>query len=379
MRIAHFSDCYTPRINGVTTSIQVLKQALEEAGHEVHVFVPNYPKVAPEPGVHRMASMYMPLQPEDRMGVPWPPSQVKALFGQRYDAVHVHTPFNMGWLGWSKSRLQRTPMVFTHHTLWEEYAHYLKIVPIKVGRWVGRQLCDFYFQRSAAIVMPSQQVADSLVGSRVKRPCRVIPTGIRCQDLQGGEPQVVWDELGVPAGTSIFLYVGRMGKEKSIDFLLRAFAEYREQGGEAVFVLIGGGPELAGLKNLSEQLRLGESVRFIGYRTRDRLKNYLSVARLFLFASQTETQGLVLLEAAAAGVPVVAVKASGVNEAVENNGSGCLLDPGDLTGCVSAMKRLVFSHEEHARLSQRARVWADSFSAREMGRKMVDLYRSLGA
>jgi glycosyltransferase involved in cell wall biosynthesis len=355
----------------------VLKQALEEAGHEVHVFVPNYPRVPAEAGVHRMTSLYMPLQPEDRMGVPWPPSQVKALYGQRYDVVHVHTPFNMGWMGWSKSCWQRTPMVFTHHTLWEEYAHYLKLVPIGLGRWVGRRLCDFYFQRSAAIVMPSQEVADSLVGGRVRRPCAVIPTGIRCQDLRGGEAQIVWDELRVPSGTPVFLYVGRMGKEKSIDFLLRAFAEYRNRQGEGVFVLLGGGPELEALKKMGQDLGLGESVRFLGYRTRDQLPHYLACARVFLFASQTETQGLVLLEAAAAGVPVVAVRASGVNEAVENDRSGWLLEPGDLQGCVAAMKRLVFSDEDHSRLSRGAQSWAEQFSAREMGRKMVDLYRSL--
>ena len=378
VRIAHFSDCYTPRINGVTTSIQVLKEALEEAGHEVHLFVPGYPLAVPEPGVHRMASMYMPLQPEDRMGLPWPPSQVRALYGQRFDVVHIHTPFAMGWMGWSKVRTQGVPMVFTHHTLWEEYAHYLKIVPLRTGRWIGRQLCDFYFRRSAAIVMPSQEVADSLVGTRVHQPYRVIPTGIRCQDLRDGDPTIAWQEMDLPEGTPLFLYVGRIGKEKSIDFLLQAYAQYRNNGGQTPFALIGGGPELPHLLKLCQRLELGDCVSFLGYRSRERLKNYLAASRGFLFASQTETQGLVLLEAAAAGVPVIAVKATGVNEAVDHDESGWLLEPGHLDEFEAAMHRLDSSPEDRSRLSHRAQLWAESFSAREMARKMLDLYGSLG-
>lgn len=377
MRIAHFSDCYTPRINGVTTSIQVLKRALEREGHEVHVFVPRYQSQHPsENHVHRIGSVYMPLQPEDRMGVPWPPAQMRQLYGQKFDVVHVHTPFNMGWMGYSKAFFGRTPMVFTHHTLWEEYAHYLKVVPLQLGRWVGRQLCDFYFRRAKAVVMPSHEVAEAIRG-RLRCPYEVIPTGIDCNALRGGDARVARQELQLEDGNELFLYVGRMGKEKSIDFLLKAFRDYRQAGGQAHFALIGGGPEQVNLKRMTGELGIERTCHFLGYRQRERLKDYLAATKMFLFASQTETQGLVLLEAAAAGVPVVAVRASGVNEAVEPEGSGLLTAPGQLDGFVDALRRLDEDADLHGRLSLRAKAWAELFSDHEMSRKMTNLYRSL--
>ena len=377
MRIAHFSDCYTPRINGVTTSIRVLKRALEQEGHEVHLFVPHYRQDPPEENVHRIPSVYMPLQPEDRMGVPWPSSSLGQLRRLKFDLVHVHTPFSMGWMGYSKACCSRTPMVFTHHTLWEEYAHYLKVVPIRLGRWVGRQLCDFYFNRSAAVVMPSQEVAEK-IKDRLKTRYEVVPTGIHCQDLQGGDAQKARQELGLNPEDEFFLYVGRMGKEKSIDFLVKAFCDYRQSGGRAHFALIGGGPELENLKKLTVELGIAQSCRFIGYRQHDTLKHYLAASKLFLFASQTETQGLVLLEAAAAGVPVVAVRASGVNEAVDPEETGLLTAPGQSHEFLSALQRLDSDSQLYRRLSENSRAWADRFSDYEMGRKMTNLYRSLG-
>ena len=378
MRIAHFSDCYTPRINGVTTSIQVLKRALEQQGHEVHLFVPAYRKDPAEQFVHRLPSVYMPLQPEDRMGVPWPSASLRQLYRHKFDIIHVHTPFNLGWMGYAKARLSDTPMVFTHHTLWEEYAHYLKVVPLRLGRWVGRQLCDFYFNRSAAVVMPSKEVADK-IKSRLRSRWEVIPTGIHCQDLQGGDAHQARQELSLGPDDELFLYVGRMGKEKSIDFLIRAYRDYRQAGGRAHFALIGGGPELERLKGLTVELGIEQSCRFVGYRLRDTLKHYLAASKLFLFASQTETQGLVLLEAAAAGVPVVAVRASGVNEAVEHEQTGLLTSPGETQEFLKALQRLDQDPQLYARLSENSRAWADRFSDCEMGRKMTNLYRSLGA
>lgn len=370
VRIGHFSDCYTPRINGVTTSIQVLKRALEEAGHEVHLFAPDYPEVVAEERVHRLPSVRAPMQPEDRMALPTPWG---AWLTQKLDVVHVHTPFAMGNLAFLAARLRRVPMVFTHHTLWEEYAHYVTVMPLWMARWVGRHICDFYFRQSTAVVMPSEEVARPLRHTRVKVPCRVIATGIRCQDLRGGEPERVWQELGLEPGTPIFLYLGRLGKEKSVDFLLKAFDEYRQQGGDGHFVLVGGGLELENLRR-----QAGPRVHFLGYRERDLVKHYLAAARLFLFASETETQGLVLLEAAAAGLPVLAVSASGVNEAVEPDGTGWLLESGDLAGFVAAMKEMTENRDLHQRLKARSPQWAEGFSDREMARKMVDLYRFLG-
>ena len=358
MRVAQFSDCYLPRINGVCTSIQQLSLGLSQAGHEVRLYVPNYPGTPPEAHIQRLFSLHMPIQPEDRMGLPWPWDNWKP------DIIHVHTPFSVGMLGWAVARRRGIPMIFTHHTLWEEYAHYLKVMPLSWARRVGKGICNFFFSRSDAIVMPSQQIAEQLVGSRVFRPHRVIPTGISLEDFSGGTP---------PEPDPYFLYIGRMGREKSVDILLRTFADYCQRGGRRNFWLVGGGLELEVFQKLAQELHISERVRFTGYQPRENLKNYLAGACLFLFASQTETQGLVLIEAAAAGVPVLAVRASGVNEAVEHNHAGWLVDhPEQLAQALWDLDDSTL-----ARLRQACPQWAARFSVQEMARKMVELYQSV--
>lgn len=378
VRIAHFSDCYRPRVNGVTTSIEVLKRALEAAGHEVLLFTPGYPAGnPPEQGVVRFSSFYQHFQPEDRGILPWPPRSLKQWLRERVDVVHIHTPFNAGVLGWAKAKKDRVPLIFTHHTLWEEYAHYLSVLPLGMARRVGVALADFYFRRSAAVVMPSEEIARSVAGTRVKGPYEVIPTGIDVATFVGGERERVFAELQLSSDIPVFLYVGRMGKEKSIDFLLRSFKRYRERQGRGVFVVIGGGPGWEDLKKLAQELQLGDAVRFLGYRPRGELRHYLAAASLFLFASQTETQGLVLLEAAAAGVPVLAVRARGVSEAVDSGKTGLLLPHPDEQVFAEELLRLEQLPEQLAAWSEASRDWAERFSDREMARRMGDLYASV--
>ena len=375
VRIAQFVDCFAPRINGVTTSVQLLAQALREAGHEVVVFTPSYPEgQRQDPGVARFRAVRAPFQPEDRCSFPWP----ARWWTERFDVVHVHTPFNVGLMGWWKSRWQRCPLIFTHHTLWEEYAHYLHPIPLSLGRWIGRGLGDFYFKRAHATVTPSLEIDQALRQSgRLRGRSQVIPTGIDSHDFRTGQAELAWQELKMPQGQRYFLFVGRMGKEKSIDFLLHCYTDYRRQGGTTPFVLLGGGPELEPLKQLAGQLGVGEHVHFMGYRARDRVKHFLAAAELFLFASETETQGLVLLEAAAAGVPTVAVSASGVNEAVDDGGSGVLLSPGDRPGFVEQILAFEREPERRAAFGARAQTWSEQFSASGMAEKLVELYRSV--
>ena len=380
MRIAHFSDCYVPRINGVVTSLQVLRRAQQAQGDEVQLWVPAYPgHTQSDQGVHRFSSFPQRFQPEDRGLLPWPPARMRQLWSTPADVVHVHTPFNAGLLGWRYARHLGCPMVFTHHTLWEEYAHYLNVLPLSWARAVGRGLGDFYFRRAAAVVFPSQQIADALTGSRVSatKPWAVIPTGIDAELFAGGDGRAARQELGLDADTPLFLYVGRMGPEKSIDVLLNLFAELVRAGEKGVFALIGGGPGADGLRRQAAELGVAERVRFLGYRPRAELRNYLAAGTLFLFASQTETQGLVLLEAAAAGLPVVAVRASGVTEAVDDGVTGWLTPPGELPAMVAAVRQLLADDGKRQALGAAAERRARAFSDAAMARRMDELYRSL--
>ncbi|MEW6282741.1 MAG: glycosyltransferase, partial [Candidatus Eremiobacterota bacterium] len=316
MRIAMFTDCYHPVINGVVTSISLLKKALEEEGHEVLLFTHDYPGFEErEPNVYRFRSVHFPLMKENRFTFPWPLGPVGMLARRRVEAVHIHTPFNVGFIGLLTASWLGRPRFFTHHTLWEEYTHYVPL-PTWFMKLLALGLCRTFGQSSAAVISPSEEVKQRLREQGITRPIHVIPTGIDTASFQGGNPAGPTEELELQAGQRLFVYVGRLAREKSIDFLLETLASRPMD--EVRLAVIGDGPQRAELERHARQLGLDGRVRFLGYRPRSELKHYLAAARGLVFASQTETQGLVLLEAQAAGVPVLAVRGPGVTEAVDD-------------------------------------------------------------
>ena len=375
MRIAIFSDSYHPVINGVTTSIRLLVQALREAGHEALLLAPEVPGYREqEPWVRRLASVRFPLHPQDRVSLPWPVAHLREALAFDPEVVHLHTPFHMGLFGWLVAARLGRPRVFTHHTLFEEYLHYVPgprwlLAPAAVG------LCRWFWNTSRVVVAPSAEVRDRMVRQGLRRPLEVIPTGVDLASFQGGDPSRVREELGLEPGDPVLLYMGRVAREKSLDFLLEVLGQARRCDPRLRLVLVGDGPGRADLEARAQALGLGGQATFLGYRPRSELKHYLAASTLFVFASQTETQGLVLLEAQAAGVPVLAVRASGVNEAVAPGRSGFLVEPGDLEGFVGTLRRVVDDPGLRRQLAAGACEQADRFSISAMGRRIVEVYQ----
>ena len=371
-----FADCWHPVINGVVTSMGILRSRLEALGHEVDLFVPDTPGfIDQDPHVHRFFSISLPIHPESRFSLPHPWSHISRLKQARPDVLHIHTPFNLGQLGrWVSDKL-RIPYVFTHHTLWEEYVHYVPLVSRRLLRKTAVSICQTMCSRAAVVITPSHEVCDRLRAQGVVRPIEVIPTGIDMEVFQGGEPERVRQELGIAPGDVVAIYAGRMGKEKSIDFVLDAFAHMVKDLPNARLIMVGGGPERAALENQARRLGLLDTRKaiFTGYVPRAELVHYFKAARVLLFASTTETQGLVSLEAQAAGCPVVAVRASGSSEAILNEETGFLV-PADLKTFASAAQRLLVDDHLHARMSARAVQRACSASCMEMASHTLAVY-----
>jgi 1,2-diacylglycerol 3-alpha-glucosyltransferase len=251
--------------------------------------------------------------------------------------------------------------------------HYLG-VPEWVGRRITRSIYGFYFTRVDHIIAPSAQVRARLDRMGVKVPCTVIPTGIDAGFFQHGDAQKVRSELGLNGDEVVFCFIGRIGEEKSIDFVLSCFAEAAREKPELRLLVIGNGQALAGLRKLAAKLGVADQVLFTGSRPRAELRNYLAASRAFLFASETETQGLVLLEAAAAGVPVCAVRASGVSDAVVDGETGVLLHSGDRVAFVRTILDLAARPDWARRLGQHGASWVERFSTVEMARQVLEVY-----
>jgi len=375
MRVAMFSDCYHPIVNGVTTSIELQVSTLQEAGHEVRLFAPGVPGHTDVEGwVRRFASCTFPLHREERVSLPWPAANFLEVLRFAPDVVHLHTPFNVGLFGWLAAAGLGCPRVFTHHTLFEEYLHYVPLPPAWL-RPVAVGLCRWFWNTSAVVVAPSHEVAERQRRQGLRRPLQVIPTGVDVASFRAGDAAGPRRELGLSGQERVLLYMGRVAREKCLDFLLEAVARARREDPRLRLVVIGDGPERPALQAQADRLGLNGHVTFLGYRPRACLRHYLAAATAFVFTSRTETQGLVLLEAQAAGVPVLAVRASGTSEAVVPERSGFLVDPGDLEAFVAALLRLVGDEALRQRLSVGALEQADRFSVGTMAGRMMAVYQ----
>lgn len=371
VRVAIVSDCYFPTINGVVTSIKLQVDALRALGHHVDVYCPSYAKpFADDECTYRLAGFPFPFHKAEQVTLPWPPSTLRRFFTQQYDVFHLQTPFSMGLMGLAAAWWRGTPRVFHHHTLWEEYVDYLP-VPKAATRTTSIAWCRWLAQRCQAVISPSQRVKERFAGQGVTTPISVVPTGIRAEDFQNGTPR---QERG--DGDEICLYVGRLAHEKSIDVVLRVFAQVYRQRPQARLWLVGDGPARAHLEQLAAELEIAEATRFFGFVARDSLKDYVASSKLFLFASETETQGLVVLEAQAGGLPVVAVRASGVDEAIDDGVSGFMVEPGDEAAMAQAALRLLGDVELYKKISRAAENWSAQFSVQQMGEALAQTYRS---
>lgn len=375
MRIAMFSDSYYPYVSGVTRSIAAARETLAAMGHEVPIFCPAYPGAKSEEGVYRIPSLKAPTTNAGYyVALPFLFRLGKRVTALKPDVIHIHSPFNLGKAGYAIGRRFGIPVVFTYHTMYNLYSHYVPIF----GRSVSNVVEGMAFKvaRSVdAVVTPSSVIAEYLMSHGVASPMVPIPNGINVEELQSGDPTFLGSKLGIPAGTAVVLTCSRLGVEKNVGTLLRSFA-ITAQRTHAVLVLVGDGPLKASLQALASALGISERAYFAGGFPPARMPDVYAGADLFLFASLTETQGLVIVEAKAAGLPAVAVGALGVKDMVRDNEDGflCGNDPAEL-----AEKTVALLEKPALLASMRgnARRNAELFSKEASAAKLLSCYRSV--
>jgi glycosyltransferase involved in cell wall biosynthesis len=381
MRILMISDVYFPRINGVSTSIQTFRRGLHAAGHETILIAPEYPGAAPDSdtGILRVPSREVPRDPEDRamkLGA------IRALRPQlerlEPDLVHIQTPFIAHYQGTALARALRVPVIESYHTYFEEYLHhYVPLLPRAVMRFVARRFTVSQCNVLDALVVPSRAMEQALLDYGVQCPMHIIPTGMEMERFAGGDGQRFRAQLGIAPGQPVLVHVGRIAHEKNIEFLFRMFANVGRSKPGAVFVVAGEGPALASCKAYVRSLGLSQHVRFVGYLSREReLLDCYRAGDLFVFSSKTETQGLVLLEAMALGIPVVSTAHMGTADIV-NPQRGAQVAPDDEGEFANIVVQLLHDAPRRAAMSAEARVYAATWSAAAMADRLAGLYSAV--
>jgi 1,2-diacylglycerol 3-alpha-glucosyltransferase len=371
VRVALFTNNYVPFCGGVTISVETLRRGLEASQHEAWVFAPRFPGTPPDGDrVIRYPSVPAATYPEFALAIPYSPRIAARARRLGVDIVHAHHPFLLGPVARRLARRLGVPLVFTYHTRYEKYAHY---VPL------SRALVERAAVRLSTRLAPSALIRDELQARGVRAPITVVPTGVDLQQFRPGDRQEARRALGLPDTGLLLLYVGRLDREKSVERILLAFDRVAGTVPQAHLALVGQGTEAARLRAVAESALAAPRIMFLGARPHDGLAPYYRAADAFVFASETETQGLVLAEAAACGTPAVAVSAPGCDEVVRDGETG-LLTKSDTTALADAVISLLLDDSRRAGMGRAARTLAErQFDVRAQIERTLAVYREARA
>lgn len=391
MKIAMMTNNYKPFIGGVPISVERLSEGLRERGHEVCIFAPEYEEHHREEDRQEDVIRYRSRTKKFQNGMAIPAIwdyRISEEFEYRnFDLIHVHQPMLMGNLAVHFSHKYQIPLIFTYHTRYEEYLHYLQFFAdvdetkkvkgymLEKGRQLLPRYMAFYANRCSMVFAPSNDMRNHLGQRRVEAPVRVLPTGLA--DLaykEDKEASEAIKEQYAKDGRRLLCTVSRLEKEKNLYFLLDVMAKLKESHRESCHLMIvGDGSETERLMRYAKETGVGELVSFTGAVPNEQVKDYLFASDLFLFASKSETQGIVLAEAMAAGKPVVAVEACGVSDIVIPDVNGYMTEE-KTEDFVKVVSRLLTDQALLERLGSQAKGTAENYRTSSIARQAEQEY-----
>ncbi|MDY6825814.1 MAG: glycosyltransferase family 4 protein [Bacillota bacterium] len=377
MKIGVFTDSFRPYTSGVVRSIEIFSREFTNRGHEVFIFGPDYPLLQPpkEEGVFRFISVPAPTMPEFSLPIPISAQLGSTIKRLKLDIIHSHSPFLLGSMGARAARKFKLPLVFTFHTLYDQYVHYIPFFG-GASKHLVQNIARNFCNRCNTVVAPSQLVVNYLDRIGVRSPLVIIPTGIDLDEFKNVNPDWLRENYDIPDDKKVLLFVGRLCKEKNIVFLLKVFQIVEERYPQVVLVLVGKGPQEGYLRKLIYKMGLKEKVLFTGVLPRNKIVHCYASADLFVFPSVTETQGLVIGEAKAVGLPVVAIRAYGPAEMVVHGGDGLLTDP-SVNNFAEAVLRLLHDRELYKAMSRKALENVANISSANCAERMLTVYQEL--
>ena len=372
MRIGIFTDSYLPYTSGVVRSIETFSEGLDERGHEVFIFAPDYDNCSKENKVFRFSSIKSPTNREFSLALPFSFDFKPTIKKLELDLIHVHSPFLLGRLGAKYARKLGIPLVFTFHTLYEQYVHYIPFAR-QLTKELAQQISRRFSNNCDHVIVPTGIIGAYLREIGVTADTSVIPTGIKWDEFQKGDKDWLKKKFDLPGGEKIMIFVGRLGQEKNIDFLLESFWNVNKEIPNTRLVLVGSGPEEDNLREKAAECGISGQVTFTGLIPPADVIHCYAGSDIFVFPSVTETQGIVIAEAKAAGLPVVAVDAFGVSEMVESGADGFLTEL-EMEQFNQKILTLLRDSDLYQMMSRQAVSNAASLSTDNCTNKLVDCY-----
>jgi glycosyltransferase involved in cell wall biosynthesis len=375
MNIMMMTNTFTPHIGGVARSVATFTTEYRRQGHRVMVVAPEFEKMDEgEMDVVRIPAIQNFNGSDFSVVLPIHALLTLAVDNFRPDIIHSHHPFLLGGTALRLARLHDLPLIFTHHTMYEQYTHYVPGDSQAMKQFVI-QLSTSYANLCDLVFAPSQSVAELLQSRGVRTPIEVVATGVDVQSFARGSGPGFRQAMAIPADSFVLGHLGRLAPEKNLEFLATAVAAYLLTDSRAHFLLIGSGPAEQVIQQVFSRENLTSRLHHIKVLEQPLLASGYQAMDLFVFASRSETQGMVLIEAMAAGVPVVALDAQGVREVVADGVNGTLLQDESVAAFVAALRAMArLSPEQIFLLQEGARHTACNFSQDLTAAKALALY-----
>lgn len=380
MKVGMFINYYIPSKGGMETSVINLCKGLKDAGHEPFVFAPKYPNYKDtEKNIFRYESFrfhyngYFYVIP-----LPLPGGMTKTIKNLNLDIIHSHQPYSLGDEALIYARKMKIPLVFTYHIKYEDYSHYIPLVPKSIADHFIRKTYTNYSNKCNAVIAPSSAIKNLLLENGVKSRIEIIPSGINIDEFakSTGKREEVRAKYKISPNDVVLITACRLTPEKNVEFLVEAFKKIRSSCSNAKFIIVGDGARRKVLEDMAKNSGLENDVIFPGLVGKEEIISLYQAGDIFVFASQTETQGLVAVEAMSAGIPAVCVKASGIEDMIVNGEDGILTE-NSIDDFSSNVIKVINDPNLRKNLADHAKQNSQKFTIKLWTEKIIKLYDSL--
>jgi glycosyltransferase involved in cell wall biosynthesis len=377
MRIMMFTNTYLPHVGGVARSVSTYEGEFCRRGHEVRIVAPQFDGAEDSSGrVLRTPAIQHFNGSDFSVRIPQPGLMADFVDDFKPDILHSHHPFLLGDSALRMAWSRRLPLVFTYHTMYEQYTHYVPLDSEALKRFVI-QMSTEYCNLCSHVIAPSESVAAVLRERGVTTPITPIPTGIDVAFFGGGNGAEFRRRLGIDGQALVIGHVGRLAAEKNLEYLAQAVGRFLAQRPDAVFLIVGTGDAASAMQRILQAYAQPQRIFMAGSRTGQDLADAYAAMDVFAFSSKSETQGMVLAEAMAAGVPAVALDAPGAREIVNDTNGRLLAAEASAEDFAGALAELTKSRDQLRQLSVAARQTAREFSLEKCADRVLELYGHL--
>ncbi len=380
MNIGIFTNNYLPNPYGVTQSIESFRRQFEKRGHAVYVFAPRAEGYKDEnPRVFRYPSVDLKYKISFPLAIPFSFKIHKIIKNLELDIIHSQHPNLLGGAAAKWAKRKKIPLVFTWHTLYDQYVHFAPLVPKKwAAKWIIKKAVK-YANRADCVITPTESVKEIIKTWGVTNKNIIsIPSGVEEDFYQDADRNKIRNKYGIKENEILLLLVSRLTAEKNIKFLFRSLTSIlsqRERRNLVKFLVVGGGYLVPKLKSMARENGLENKIIFAGVIGKEELKNYYAAGDIFVYASKSETQGMIVSEAMYMGLPVVAVDATGSKDLIENNVNGFLVPEKEDEFTKTVMK-LIKDAELRKKMGENsARIAREKYTDKICACRMLEVYK----